>query len=398
MKRWLAVACVMAFAVFELGSFSASPALAQGPSFEELAQRVVSTSAKVKAGDVVVIYGGKHTIPLMEALAIEVNKAGGMAQMFLRYSDRVYRSFLVDVAERYLEQPRTYFAEWLKQVDVWIILPGVEDPRAAFADVPAGRFAKANNAFQVLDEMLNASGVREVFIGYPTKEVAAINRIDFATLEKMHWDAVNADYDQISAQGKQLKQLLQGAKVVKVTSPSGTNLTFSVGDRPVFVNDGIVTEEEAKGKLFLTRNASLPGGTVFVAPPEISANGKVVVPRTLCRFGPLTGVSFEFQNGKLANFKAEKGGECFEDIMGPYTGPKDMFGWFEIGLNPALKVVEDPGDYRPGNAAGMVWISIGNNEMGGGTNKTQGGFGFPIVKATVEIDGKVVVKDGRLVF
>ncbi len=73
-----------------------------------------------------------------------------------------------------------------------------------------------------------------------------------------------------------------------------------------------------------------------------------------------------------------------------------MFGFFSIGLNPALKVIEDGGDYRPNSAAGMVWIGVGDNQILGGNNKTQGGFSFPIVNATVEIDGITVVKNGKL--
>jgi hypothetical protein len=35
--------------------------------------------------------------------------------------------------------------------------------------------------------------------------------------------------------------------------------------------------------------------------------------------------------------------------------------------------------------------------MLGGSNRAQfGGFGYPITHATVEVDGKVVVKDGKL--
>ena len=51
----------------------------------------------------------------------------------------------------------------------------------------------------------------------------------------------------------------------------------------------------------------------------------------------------------------------------------------------------------PGSAAGLVYVGIGDNQVLGGNNKIQGNFGFnfPLVKATVEIDGKVVVKEGR---
>jgi hypothetical protein len=46
-----------------------------------------------------------------------------------------------------------------------------------------------------------------------------------------------------------------------------------------------------------------------------------------------------------------------------------------------------------------VFVSIGDDQILGGSNKAEGAFNFPfpIVGATVEIDGKVVIKDGRLV-
>jgi hypothetical protein len=75
-----------------------------------------------------------------------------------------------------------------------------------------------------------------------------------------------------------------------------------------------------------------------------------------------------------------------------------MFASFQIGLNPKAKVIENPGDYRPGYAAGVVYINIGDNQLLGGSNKVEGGggFGFPIVNSTVTVDGKTVVKDGAL--
>jgi aminopeptidase len=369
----------------------------QSHRYAELARRVVSTSANIKPGEVVVVWGGKHTIPLMEALAIEAQKAGGLVNMFLS-SDVVIRSYYVDVPEEYLEIEPHYLAEWIKTIDVAITLPDVEDFKALIAGVPEARFAKAYRAGQVIQSMLNESKVKLVAIGYPTKEEAANNKLDFPTFEKMHWAAVNADYRQISEKGSTLKSILKGAKSVRVASPAGTDFTFSVGDRPIFVVDGIMTAEKAKSKFFLERIAALPGGNVFFAPIETSANGKVVVPKTQCRFEPMTGVSFEFKNGKMENFKAKKGIELFNETMAPYSGPKDMFGGISIGLNPELKVIEDGGDYRPDSAAGIVWISIGDNRMTGGNNNTLGGFGFPIVNATVLVDGKAVVKDGKLAF
>jgi aminopeptidase len=381
-----------------LAAFVFAGSAAKAQDYAELARRMVKTSASVKPGDVVVVFGGKHDVALMEDLAIESAKAGGLVTMFLD-SDKYERAFYTEVPEQYLEQQPTFFAEWLKHISVFISLPGVEDPKATFGDVPQERFAKANKAGQVVTDALNASGVRAVNVGYPTQSDAAVNQLDLATYQKVFWDAVGADYQKISEQGNQLKQMLQGAKTVHVTSPSGTDFTFSVGDRPIFVDDGIMTEERAKSQLALNRFVSLPSGDVFFAPIESSANGKVVVPKDRCQFKPLLGESFEFKQGHLENFKAEQGAQCFAEAMAPYSGPKDVFSFFQIGLNPAATVMENPGDYRPGYAAGLVSIGTGDNQLLGGSNKVPGGggWGAPIVNATVTIDGKTVIQDGKLI-
>ena len=386
---------VISLVVIGIVIIISAASFAQDTNWKELSYRVIGVTANVKPGDVVVVYGGKHTIPLMEMLAIESNNAGGLTNMFLD-SDKVLRALYSETPMDFLGQDQSYFAEWIKNTDVWIALPGTENPKKVFADIPEERFAKMSKAFENFQSMLNSFGVRVVGIEYPTKENAALNQIDFDTYQKMHWEAVNADYSEISKKGQKLQGILQGAKNVRITSKSGTDFSFSIGDRHVFLDDGIVTEDDAQSEYFFDHTVNLPGGDVFVAPSEISANGKVNVPKTRCNYEPMTDISFEFKDGQLMNFKADQGGSCFDETMEPYTGPKDRFGYFSIGLNPALKVIEEDGDYRPGSAAGMVWIGVGFNFVLGGENKTQGGFNFPVTNATVEVDGQVIVKDGEL--
>ena len=377
---------------------SVAPGLTQQPSFEELAKRVVGASIGVKPGDVVVVNGGKHNLALMEDLAIEANKAGGMTTMMIS-TDKVDRSFNVDVPEAYLEQEPKYFVEWLKHVNVWIGLPNDEDNKAVIDGVPEKRFAKAAKAGQIVtDSLMNTPGLRVVGIGYPTKEDAAALHVDFDTYSKMHWKAVNADYSQISAKGKALQDALRGAKAVHVTSPAGTDITFAIGDRAVYLNDGILTPEKMQSKSFLERSINLPDGRIFGSGIETSANGKVVVPKQSCRYDPMPGISFEFKDGKMQNFKAAKNGECFVSTMAPYDGPKDMFAQFSIGLNPEMKVIEDgDADFRPGFGEGVVYITVGDNQLLGGKNKTQASWWFPILDSTVTVDGKVILKGGKII-
>ncbi len=373
-------------------------ATADDARIEQLARQVVASSANIQPGDVVVISGGEHTTALMEAAAIEVYKAGGLPTLFFK-TDRVIRARFAQTPERFLDQQPRFMAKWLKNIDVWIGLPDVRDAKTVFAGIPENRLAKTSKGARVIWDMLNDSPVRAVLIGYPTKEEAELNGLDFEAYQTMHWKAVHTDYRKISEQGDYLKNILKGSRSVHLTSPSGTDFTFKVGNRSIFVDDGMVSEREAKSKTFLDRVADLPGGSLSFAPIETSANGKVVIPKDRCRFTALRNVSFQFENGKLRNFKAAEGADCFNEIMSAYSGPCDTFAAIRFGLNPEWKVIEDGGaDFRPDDAAGMVTIHTGFNQLLGGKNHEPGGFSFPIVNATVEVDGRVVIKNGKLMF
>lgn len=365
---------------------------------KQLAKRVVE-SAGVKKGDVVIIEGGKHMIPMMETMSIEVVMAGGMPVMMVA-SDRLGRAILKDAPDSYLEQVPTFWGEWYKHANVYIGLPYYEDPQAVTKDIPSDRFEKFAKSYEYFTGIINSLPVREVGISFPTKNAADQNGMDFVAYSKNIWDGINADYNLISQQGAKLQRILQAAKTVRVTSPSGTDMTFSMAPgRQIFVDDGIITEEEGKSKIYTARYVALPAGSVYFAPLETSANGKVVVPRTRCKWDRYKDVSFELKDGKMNNLKAGPFADCLNEEMRPYSGPKDVFGSVWIGLNPALKNVEDDkADLRHYNTAGMVHIGLGENRLYGGANNSRTGISFPVSNATLTVDGKVIVKDGKLVF
>ena len=398
MKQTTRIPWIFLLAVCGTVGLLVARARAQTRDFNQLAHNIVTTSIAVKPGEVVVITGGKHTIPLMEALAIEAQKAGGMVTIFLN-SDKVIRSLHTDVDDKYLGQEPRFIGEWFKQVDVLISLPDTSDLKALDAGVSAARLAKLAKSGDFLTPMLDGMKVRGVSLIYPTEERGKSFGLDGATYVNMIWQAMGADYRQISAQGNALRKMLQAAKTAHVTSPSGTDMHFSVGNRPIFLDDGTLPPDKAKSKRFIDRNVSLPSGALFFAPVESSATGKVVVPRVLCRFDVMNDSSFTFHNGRMEDFKAGQNANCFTELKSASRGDTDKFSAISIGLNPAWPIHEENGAAYYPNTAGLVFVSIGDNQILGGSNKAEGtfNFGFPIVGATVELDGKVVIKDGRLV-
>ena len=98
----------------------------------------------------------------------------------------------------------------------------------------------------------------------------------------------------------------------------------------------------------------------------------------------------------IEQLKMEKGQDIYDEIRNAFPEQISRIGVISIGLNPVFKVMEDDADFRPIDAAGMVWVNTGNNVLTGGENKEVGQLEFPITKATVTVDGRVIVKDGKL--
>lgn len=378
-------------------SMAGQPSDASTIKDEALATQVIQKALRVQPGDVVMIAGGTYLMPTMEELAIKTVMAGGYSNILVS-SDRVTRAVLKDVPDEYLGRPSTYFADWLRKTNVYVGLPSSPDPKATFADVPEARMAKWNAGFQAVYDMLNGSSLRGAYIDYPSKGAAEAVGMSYPAYARMQLSAIAADPETMSRSGQALESRLHKAKSVHITSPAGTDITITLAGRSGIVDAGTLPPGAEKEKVFSKRWLNLPGGGVGVAPREGSANGVIVTPKDQCKFRPIRDARYEVINGAVAKVSAKTGQTCLDELLAAYGATFRQVGSIWIGLNPELKVVEEEGDYRPGNAAGLVTVGLGDNTLMGGSNKVPGASGFllPIVGATVTVDDQTVVKHGKL--
>lgn len=370
------------------------------PDWAALSKRLIDETAGIKAGQYVLLQGGKHTLPLLEQLAADLHRRGANPILLIE-TDVTQRAFLYEKPETNLSDYPKHYIALLKNVDYFIVLPNSENYKQLNEGVDPKRNAIIGQVNEKIFEELSKSDFKysSVTLEFPSKETAEISGIDFATYEKMHWAAMTTDYKKIEATGSKIMQMLTGARQVKITTAMGTNLTFSMGNRLAFKDDGILSDEERNSTNAFARYASLPGGWMDFAPDESTVNGTVVIAQGRCNYGPMTGISFTVKNGLMENFKAKQGQECFTREMQPHTGSKFMVSSFTIGLNPAFKVIQnEKKNYRPVKAAGYISLMIGNNNtLYNGNVVASGGYSFPITDATLEIDGRVVIRDGKIV-
>lgn len=378
--------------------FSINLLSAQEIDNNELAKRILTETFNVQPGEVILVQGGMHTLDLLEAFIIEGNKLGAITTPVI-YTDKIQASFYKNVPENYVGLLDDYIKKWFNLIDYYILLPNTQNYKELIKDVPEENMTRAKKGIQKTNQIVMASNVKGCYIPFPNKSMSAYDEPDFNTYTKMHWKAINADYKAIAENAKKIENLLVNSKKVEISSPAGTNISFSVAGRKCFINDGTIDENEAKSEDFMQRWVSFPDGKIYVSIVENSGNGKIVVPKDVISSASnetVENLSFKVKNGKVSNLKAEKGEENFMKIWKQYTGPIDTIAGFQIGLNPEIKISGDEVDYRHFVAEGMVYVIFGDNSKSGGKNKVSSSYLFPITNATVKIDGKMIIENGNL--
>ena len=360
---------------------------------KELAKRIVTQSAGVKEGEIVLIGGGVRDMELLENIVIEVEKAGGQSLLTVN-SDRMAKDYYAEVPEKYDTQEPKLGMALAKLANVTINVDSGET-EGLLADVPPSRLAARAKAGEPVGAEFRKNKDRSVNIGndlYPTEWRAKRFDMTRDAFAKQFWEGVNIDYTNLQATGDKAKTMLVG-KEVEITHPNGTNLKMSIENRPVYISDGIISAEDLQnGNL----DVYLPAGEAAVTPAANSGDGKFIVEKDYFNGKEINNLVLTFEGGKLTSMTGE--GPGFAAYKADYDARgagKELLGFFDIGINPNFKLTEGN---KLGNwvSAGMVTVGTGNNTWANGTNNVSGGLAGHLTGATVKIDGKTIVENGVL--
>ena len=244
-----------------------------------VAAQLIHGLFRVAASEQVVLRGGPRYLPMMEAIAIEVLGAGGKAHILATTDgERRYRAQQLPL--EYLGPPPSSIdSALILQADLEINLPYDSDFRSIWRDLSSERFKRHQRSNGILSELNERSTRRYLYLAMPSQPevVAAINGVglDSTTYTTLWWEAAAANVDSMAEQGAILRRLLEGAKQVRVTTPDGTNFTFTPSDRPIHVDVATMSRAAAHGQPWSRRQASFPAGLVTVIPIEASVTGRV---------------------------------------------------------------------------------------------------------------------------
>jgi leucyl aminopeptidase (aminopeptidase T) len=380
-----------------LVSEAAKPAMKAPPTdLEKLAERLVTQSAAVKEGEVVLISSGPENVELLEDIAVQVRKVGAFPFVTIG-TDRMAKRMYTDVPEKYDSQTDAGDLKLAEVVNVTISV-GRNSAEGLFADADPKRLAVRAKANESIQDAYIKHNVRTVEVDnglYPNDWLASRYSMSADDLSKTFWGGVNVDYTDLQARGAQVSAALASGNEIHITDSGGTDLKVRVQGRKYGVSDGIISEDDIK-KGAAGLSVYLPAGEVYVTPVPGTAEGKVVRAKDYYNGKEINNLVMTFSAGKLASITGS--GPGFDLMKAAYDAAgegKDLFAVVDFGINPNVKLPAGS-QIATWVPAGTVTVGIGNNLWAGGENKTPYGYFVSLPGTTVTLDGKSVVDAGQL--
>ncbi|HYE61304.1 MAG TPA: aminopeptidase [Phycisphaerales bacterium] len=367
------------------------------PRLDKLADVLVNFSTKVKPGDLVAIAAEPIAMPLTEAVAEKVLKAGGNP-FWLPRSEQLTEVLLTHGSDDQIRYCSPLMVETYKTIDVqisfWTQLNtkylGKVDPQKAALLQQARR--------PWFKEFMNRSARKEfrwVGTAFPTNASAQDADMSLTQYENFVFEACYlhlpdpvAKWKSIYETQERVREYLQKKKVVRFRVPGvsgpgghdGTDLTVNV-DGSTWIN--------------CFGESNFPDGEVFAGPKGVDGHVNYTYP-ALYNGREVEGVRLVFKGGRVVDASAKKNEAFLIKMLDQDAGAR-VLGEIAIGTNYAIKdhtknILFDEKIGGTFHAA----VGAGYPESG---NSNESGLHWDMIcdlrkGGTIEADGEVFHKDG----
>jgi len=367
---------------------------AQSRDMQSVARNLVQ-AGMVKPGDKVLITGSVRDARLLEDIAVEAMKVGAHPLITLS-SERLFRRSFDEVPSRFDNVTSPVGMLLVDNFDVQINLD-VGENEGLLAHVPMARRVARGKAGQPISDAFFKRNVRSVNLGnglYPTATLSRRIGVPQSDLAAAFWRASAVSPASLRTRGNALRQIFATGKVVTVAAPNGTNISFRVDHDRALISDGALTDERVR-QGSAAASTWLPAGELMLPAADGSASGKIVLDRYLWDGRLIRGLTLVFDKGSLTSMTAANDMSGLKAAYDAAGGAKDRFGYIDIGLNPETRLPLGTGRII-WTAPGSVAVGFGDNRTFGGNNTSDFAISLQLGVATVTVDGKPVVVNGRL--
>jgi leucyl aminopeptidase (aminopeptidase T) len=220
-----------------------------------------------------------------------------------------------------------------------------------------------------------------------TRKGARIASMPGITAE-MFARTVPIDYRELESVGRRLAAQLTDAQRCRIVAPAGTDVGLVLRGRTGLSDDGDLCAPGAFG--------NLPAGEAYIAPFEREGEGTIVFDLSVASSGFLDEpLRVDLEKGRAVDASGGAAAATLLSVLDAGGPNGRVVAELGIGTNPAAtiigKILEDE------KVAGTIHIAFGTNTGIGGENQAAVHIDGVVRDPTVELDGRTIMRDGRLV-
>jgi leucyl aminopeptidase (aminopeptidase T) len=196
-----------------------------------------------------------------------------------------------------------------------------------------------------------------------------------------------ADYDRVDRITREVARLMTGARMARVRTPAGTDLTMSLEGRGAVALTGRVG---GPGTF-----AAMPDGEAAISPVEGTTEGVLVIDHTMDNLGLLDRpIRMAVRAGRVVEISGGASADQLRALVAGADAEATNIAEFAIGTNDRARLIGSMTEDK--KYWGTVHVAIGDNHVIGGTITSELHLDGLLLRPTVELDGVRVVDDGRL--
>ena len=198
---------------------------------------------------------------------------------------------------------------------------------------------------------------------------------------------LNGHYRQILHRSRKLADILTIGRSAKLTTPAGTELTFSIARQPGHADTGMVHEPG--------RFSNLPAGEACVGPVHGTAEGKIVIDGSFPGVGEVTyPVEMRVKQGYVVRITGDGQADQIRAQLKPFGRAARNVAEVGIGTSPSAKftgcTLEDE------KVLGTMHVGLGNSLSFDGKVDVPSHMDAVIHKPTLIIDDRIIIQNGEM--
>jgi len=354
------------------------------PRNKKLAEILVDYSVKVKREDKVLIEcSDPEGLPLAKEIYKLILLKNAYPYLLLGTEDLSYFYFKNATKKQLTKKPKImdFIADW---VDKSIRIKAAKNDRQLANVKPESILLHQKTIEKVQDKFLKKPWVVTY---WPTESMAQSAEMSLDELEDFYFRSCLQDWQKIGERLTKIKKFMDNALKIEVLGEK-TKLNFSLKGRFAMVCDG---------------KYNMPDGEIFSAPLDNTMTGEIYFDFPTLRLGKeVRDIWLRFKNGKVVASSASYNKDFLKKSLKLDKGSSRP-GEFALGANFGITrfMQNTLFDEKIG---GTIHLALGRayeGKEGGGINKSA--IHWDLVKdmrkkgSSVAFDGKVVLKDGKLI-